>query len=110
MTSLLKDSRNIRFLEGLGHQTHEIDHYISYFANALAEGKMPHEIGLFFGYPLKDVMGFMGHSNLKKTTTFTWQVYGDPRLSIQVFKDFQDAERVLREELETVYPKILLTA
>jgi hypothetical protein len=38
---------------------------------------IPHEIGVFLGIPLKDVMGFMGMNGLKLSTVSGWQIYGD---------------------------------
>jgi hypothetical protein len=65
-------------------------------ANCLKENKLPSEYGIFFGYPLKDVIGFMGHPSLKHVKTKAWKVYGDPTLSDIIFEKFKQAEnRVL---------------
>lgn len=42
----------------------------------------PHEIGLFIGYPAKDVAAFMGIVNLPFACQGPWKIYGDPRQSL----------------------------
>nr|WP_243688156.1 DUF3793 family protein [Geotalea toluenoxydans] len=37
------------------------------FARCLAADGFPHEIGIFLGYPLKDVVGFMGLARIPFT-------------------------------------------
>lgn len=43
--------------------------------------EFPHEIGLFLGYPLKDVRAFMGRTQLKATGQRLWKIYGNTRRS-----------------------------
>ena len=42
----------------------------------------PHEIGLFIGYPAKDVAAFMGLVNLPFTCQGPWKIYGNPLQSL----------------------------
>ncbi len=42
----------------------------------------PHEIGLFIGYPAKDVAAFMGLVNLPFACQGPWKIYGDPVQSL----------------------------
>lgn len=42
----------------------------------------PHEIGLFIGYPAKDVAAFMGVVNLPFTCQGPWKIYGNPLQSL----------------------------
>jgi hypothetical protein len=46
--------------------------------------EFPHEIGLFLGYPLKDVEGFLGWNKQPFACQGPWKIYGDPRLSLQL--------------------------
>ncbi len=50
--------------------------------------EIPHEIGLFLGYPLKDVAGFMGASDQPCTGCRMWRIYGDPAPSIALSERF----------------------
>ncbi|OGW37376.1 MAG: hypothetical protein A2010_12520 [Nitrospirae bacterium GWD2_57_9] len=42
----------------------------------------PHEIGLFIGYPAKDVAAFMGLVKLPFACQGPWKIYGNPVLSL----------------------------
>lgn len=42
----------------------------------------PHEIGIFLGYPLKDVVAFMGWIPLPFTCQGPWKIYGSPEQSL----------------------------
>ena len=42
----------------------------------------PHEIGIFLGYPLKDVLAFMGSIRIPFSCQGPWKIYGDPRQSL----------------------------
>jgi hypothetical protein len=48
------------------------------------EGSFPHEIGIFLGYPLKDVLAFMGEIDLPFTCQGPWKIYGNPRQSLEL--------------------------
>ncbi|ACF13402.1 conserved hypothetical protein [Chloroherpeton thalassium ATCC 35110] len=56
-------------------------------------GKIPHEIGIALGYPLKDVWGFMGLTSQKCSGCCGWQVFGDPRPSMKLHTKFENARR-----------------
>jgi Protein of unknown function (DUF3793) len=55
----------------------------------LAGGGFPHEIGVVLGYPLKDVIGFMGWARLEFTCQGPWKIFGDPRESLRLAAAFQ---------------------
>ena len=43
------------------------------------EEEFPHEIGVFLGYPLEDVVGFIRNQGQGFTCCGCWKVYGDPK-------------------------------
>lgn len=45
----------------------------------------PHEIGVFLGYPLEDVVGFIQHRGKCFTCCGCWKSYGDPAAARQHF-------------------------
>lgn len=59
----------------------------------------PHEIGLFLGYPLEDVLGFMGLAPFPYIKTQGWRVYGNEQLSDLWFKKYQAARQLMRERI-----------
>jgi hypothetical protein len=53
--------------------------------------RFPHEIGVFLGYPLKDVAGFMGWAPLPFTCQGPWKIYGDPADSLGLAEGFRQS-------------------
>jgi Protein of unknown function (DUF3793) len=49
----------------------------------------PHEIGLFIGYPAKDVAAFMGLIKLPFACQCLWKVYGNPEPSLDLAELFR---------------------
>jgi hypothetical protein len=98
MTRLLEDQRVLRFLTSRGFSAEmTAEDYMDHLHHCLIDNRLPEEYGVFFGYPLKDVMGFIGHPSLKHVKTTAWKVYGDPTLSDRLFDQFQRAEeKILR--------------
>lgn len=45
----------------------------------------PHEIGIFLGYPLEDVLGFIQNHGEKYTYCGYWKVYGDAQAAQERF-------------------------
>jgi|GEM_PF-2260373 len=90
---VLSDHRNRKFLISRGYAANlnTVD-YMEFLADSLKKNRIPDEYGLFFGYPLKDVMGFIGHPSLKHVKTLSWKVYGNPKTSEEIFSRYQQAE------------------
>ncbi|MDR1411078.1 MAG: DUF3793 family protein [Spirochaetaceae bacterium] len=51
--------------------------------------KCPHEVGLFLGYPLDDVLGFIRHRGSNYKLCGVWKVYGDPELAKKQFRQYE---------------------
>lgn len=49
----------------------------------------PHEIGLFIGYPTKDVAAFMGLVKLPFACQRLWKIYGNPEQSLDLAEQFR---------------------
>lgn len=56
-----------------------------------AKGQIPHEIGLALGYPVKDVLGYMGLVPLPCTGSCGWRIYGDPEPSLWKSLEYKKA-------------------
>lgn len=98
LDKLLSDSRVLRFLKKQGYSADFTgEDYMIHLGNCLKNNQLPSEYGIFFGYPLKDVIGFMGHPSLKHVKTTAWKVYGDPTLSDRVLQRFEQAEQKVLE-------------
>ena len=61
------------------------------------EADFPHEIGVFLGYPLTDVVGFIENQGRNFTCCGCWKAYGDPDAAARHFAQLNKCTRVLRE-------------
>lgn len=55
-------------------------------------GKVPHEVGIFLGYPLEDVIGFIENSGKNSLLSGYWKVYGDKARAVRLFREYRRAE------------------
>ncbi len=61
----------------------------------LKEKEFPHEIGLFLGYPVEDVVGFM-HNRKDYKMVGTWKVYGDEEYAKECFCKYNACRQTLK--------------
>lgn len=74
----LNDKEVILLLKRMGYPVSSPEQCVAYLAKRLKEkDDFPHEIGLFLGYPLEDVMGFIENKAQNYKCIGTWKVYGD---------------------------------
>ncbi len=67
------------FLTHLGYPDGDCPALLRHLAQKLRSAKeFPHEIGIFLGYPLEDVTGFMKYHGQNYTYCGCWKVYGNP--------------------------------
>ncbi|QUH28864.1 DUF3793 family protein [Vallitalea guaymasensis] len=83
--------KNIRnFLATCGYSpSYSLEDCLEKLFSRISMGKIPDEIGIFLGYPLKDVMGFMGVVNLPLTKVNYWRIYGDANISDRLYDNIQ---------------------
>jgi hypothetical protein len=55
--------------------------------------EIPHEIGLALGYPIKDVLGYMGLLPLECMGLCGWRIYGDPKPSLNQCMKYNKARQ-----------------
>lgn len=56
----------------------------------------PHEIGVFLGYPLEDVLGFIACKGHNCTVHGLWKAYGDPTVARKRFSQLKKCQQVYR--------------
>ena len=59
--------------------------------------ELPHEIGLFLGYPLEDVVGFMKNKGKNHSFSGYWKSYGDPGKAMLKFRQLKRCSSVYRQ-------------
>ena len=60
-----------------------------------AEEDFPHEIGLFLGYPIEDVEGFIANGGKGCKCSGCWKVYGDVEKAQALFDSYKECRRRL---------------
>jgi hypothetical protein len=68
----------------------------------ISKTDFPHEMGVFLGYPLKDVAGFMGWVDLPNSGHCLWKFYGNPERSIKLARVFRNCRLRMAKQLENV--------
>jgi hypothetical protein len=61
-----------------------LDGVLGELAKRVSGNGFPHEIGVFLGYPIKDVVGFMGWTQLSFSCQGPWKIFGDPSESLRL--------------------------
>lgn len=56
----------------------------------------PHEVGVFLGYPLPDIIGFMEHGGRNSLCTGCWKVYHEPGKAQQTFRRYAHCTEAYR--------------
>jgi hypothetical protein len=62
-------------------------------------GGFPHEIGVFLGYPLEDVMGFIRNKGQNCKMCGYWKVYGDTDSAMKQFDQFTECRDLMIDKL-----------
>lgn len=112
--SLARQLNNIKiknFLKFLDYPIDiNIESALSHLIKKLEGDIFPDEIGIFLGYPLKDVVGFMGYGNYEFHNTKCWKVYGDPKPSEDLYYKFLDHRKKIRNMLNFQSVEIIIAS
>ena len=78
LEEVCSDEKILAYLRTKGYSTDKgFNAILAELLNRLAsQNQFPHEVGIFLGYPLADVIGFENDSSAFKYSGF-WKVYGD---------------------------------
>ncbi len=96
LTQTLADPRIGTCLERLGYPADATpDELVRRVTGKIQGNAYPHEIGLFLGYPVKDVYGFMGLP-IPYRKTMGWRMYGDVRPSERVYAAYKNAREQVK--------------
>ena len=79
----------------------DIYSYISYLKKRVhdSNGEFPHEIGLFLGYPIEDVLGFIEHKGKAYKLNGYWKVYGDEKKASSMFQKYNECRKKLCSQI-----------
>ncbi len=60
----------------------------------------PHEVGLFLGYPLDDVRGFIEQKGKNYKCCGIWKVYGDEQQTMMIFRKLKKCSEIYKRLFE----------
>ncbi len=84
-----------KFMSECGYESLSIDAAIEQLRSRLGQnGEFPHEIGLFLGYPLEDVVGFIRNGGKNYKCTGLWKVYCNEVEAVKTFAKFKKCSSV----------------
>lgn len=77
-----------------------VDGQLDCLCRRLAEQEeFPHEVGLFLGYPLEDVVGFVEHRGSGCKRQGLWKVYSDVERAERLFSLYDRCRRAVRGQV-----------
>lgn len=107
LESVLKNCDVINFLSTYGYCDFNVDKAIERLEYRLKKSSdFPHEIGVFLGYPLSDVKGFIKHKGQCYKKCGLWKVYGDTKVSERMFQDFHHCKNCFKKLYKEGYKTI----
>lgn len=95
LTTDIAADQAAELLEERGYDTASCAHCITQLMHKLQQKEeFPHEIGLFLGYPVEDVQGFIvNHAKGCKCTGY-WKVYGDEAAAKKKFAQYKKCTEI----------------
>lgn len=85
------------FLKRVGYDKIDVGYVVDRLRERLEESEeFPHEIGLFLGYPLADVVGFVENSGRNCICSGCWKVYCNESEARRTFQKFKKCTEVYR--------------
>jgi hypothetical protein len=84
-------------LRGMGYPAgSSVPAFLDYLKKQFVGGQFPHEVGLFLGYPVDDVLGFVKHKGKNYKLCGYWKVYGDVDQAKRCFRRYDECRERLR--------------
>lgn len=85
---IIKDKRNIKFLERFGYNSCMNVYECLCLLSKRYQSMCPHEIGVFLGYPIEDVIAFIDYPDVKCKLIGYWKVYYNEEIAKVIFNNY----------------------
>ena len=86
----LQNKETSEFLAKYGYSHLSVEKAVARLKNRLAQSEgFPHEIGVFLGYPLGDVVGFIENGGRNCKCVGCWKVYCDECEAVRLFEKYR---------------------
>lgn len=96
---ILQQSEVRHFLQSYGYQRFSVEDCIKYLREQFQRScQFPHEIGVFLGYPLEDIIGFIQNKGKNYKSVGRWKVYGNAEEAEKLFYKFKKCQWIYRQQ------------
>ncbi|SDB26802.1 DUF3793 family protein [Eubacterium oxidoreducens] len=100
LVAYLNEKWNRSYLESLGYCDQNLTSLLlrfreRYRAHILTKTDFPHEMGLFLGYPIEDVVGFVRKQGTQFLFSGYWKVYKDAAVKRALFEEYDQARECM---------------
>ncbi|MCY6369615.1 DUF3793 family protein [Clostridium ganghwense] len=92
LEGILSQEKNINFLERFGYKKDMNAEESLKLLSSRYENVCPHEIGIFLGYPIDDVVEFINCPNKQCLMLGYWKVYHNPEKAKDIFEKYDMAK------------------
>ncbi|MDE7122430.1 MAG: DUF3793 family protein, partial [Oscillospiraceae bacterium] len=75
----------------------------AHMQNSRDHHEFPHEIGIFLGYPIEDVLGFIENHGKNYVFNGYWKVYGNAEQARRTFSNYDKCRMFLCNKLKQGY-------
>ena len=99
-----------RLLESCGYSRFDVNGVLKTLRARLRDSEaFPHEIGVFLGYPLEDVLGFIKNGGRNCLSCGCWKVYSNQCAALEAFARFEKCKAVYQRLFASGCPLTRLT-
>ncbi|MBO5460368.1 MAG: DUF3793 family protein [Ruminococcus sp.] len=89
------------FLRWCGYKNNNLKDCLEHLKKRIEESEsFPHEVGVFLGYPLHDVVGFIEHKGKNYKCYGLWKVYDNEKETVKLFTKFKKCTEVYQRVFE----------
>lgn len=99
----IQKSRIAKFLKDYGYKTIELDQCLLTLKSKLRHFEFPHEIGIFLGFPIDDVIGFIENEGQNYLYCRYWKVYARPESTKRTFELYDGLRTFVKTKLMEGY-------
>jgi hypothetical protein len=104
--TVLDDLAVRKTLVGMGYPfRHSLSTFLDHLQKRFGYHQCPHEVGLFLGYPLDDVLGFIRHRGRGYKLCGAWKVYGDVERAKNRFRQYELCRKCMEDHLYRHQPR-----
>ena len=99
LCEMLNSSRIQNFLKRFGYDNFELSVCLQKLRGNLKSSDFPHEIGVFLGYPLADIISFINNKGCNFKCVGCWKVYHNLDKALATFDKYAKCQEIYMQKL-----------